>query len=518
MKKNNNNLPPKILQFIKDTEKTKINNAISKYESTLLKIENIGYLICSTLYDKYMSMPRIEDGDTRIFRYVLRETIKRFDSDIDIVENFKFFHSKFPDTFKMLSAKLNTCYLERAPKMPYLLLVKTKSGVKSVLNLDGDDMIYLKNIINSYNNDSELDKSSEKIKQNLSTDNDQVAKYNEEIKIINTQILDIETENQKYINRIKEINDKIETYNRKLKGTLDEYIAITEEEKPTKFDRSDLSHYEFMIKSNNEHIASREKSREHIQNTKSSQIITLPKNNDYLKEFIITSEDAEDYKEKIIKCIHNKKNILVPIALLDITKTDVINNIQQHILTKDNLNMKIKYHANMLFINTEKKYIEHFEPHGVSGLYDSTVIADALQNIHLDIPELKQYKFYKQAESCPIIYGPQALDRSYYCYIHSGYYSLLRILYPDISSEEVQTMLVSQINEGYKGNDRQDTSSLDYLTKKYTDISGEKIKTRLENFMKWHRYIVDFMNSPNKQIVDQFSNIIKDMIPNLKFD
>lgn len=119
-------------------------------------------------------------------------------------------------------------------------------------------------------------------------------------------------------------------------------------------------------------------------------------------------------------------------------------------------------------------------------LNHSTKVFEAIKNIHETISELAQYRFIKQAESCPIIPGAHGLDRSGYCYIHSGYYSLLRILYPNISSEELQMMLISKKNANYKHDENAYITSINELNKKYTTISGEKIKFRLENFMRWH--------------------------------
>lgn len=512
-----NNFPPKLLQYIKDSEKTKIKSLISDYETKLLDIDNIGYLMCSTLYDKYMSAQRILDSDTKIFRYVLKQTIKRFDSDADIIDNFKFFHRYFADTFKTLSVNLNTCYLNRGNYHNYLILAKTKSGIKNVLDISKEENIYLKNICDSYlGSGSDLSKLEKELDH--STTNSDI---NERIKKVNSEITELELEQKSFLEKVSELTKKRENYEKKLAGTIEEYQKMTEQEKYTPTDYKDWEWNQNMVKNYNGYIDNKKKQRDELQKEKSNIHMKNKMNQiEYYKQFFLTKEHEEEYMDKITKCIHNNKNILVPISLMNLTSKDKIDNIQQHLLSKDNLSARLELHANMLFINTEKKYIEHFEPHGVSALYDSTEVSKVLEKIHLTIPILKSYKFYKQSETCPILYGPQSLDRSSYCYIHSGYYALLRILYPDIKSEELQTMLISQTNEGFKDQDdpSQDKTSLDYLNKKYTPLSGEKIKSRLENFMKWHRYIVDFMKSPQHNIVEQFLKIIKEIVPPLKFD
>ena len=488
--KKTNNFTPKMLQFIKESEKTKINNLIEDYESKLLDIDNIGYLMCSTLYDKYMGSQRILDSDTKIFRYLLKETIKEFDSDADIIDNFRFFHKFFANTFKILSTKLNTCYLDRENYYNYLILAKTKSGIKNVLDIDKEDMIYLKNICDNYmKQQNDIEKSLD--------DKDLLDELNKKIKKTNTDILEMEAEQKKFIEEINTLKQKRGKYEVLLHGPIEDYQKMEEQEKWSPSDTNILEWNEKMIRNYDEYIKNQKTKRESLQKEKLDlSAKSIGERMEYHKQFFITSEQLDEYEEKISKCVYNNKNILVPISLMNLTSKDKIDNIEQYLLSKDSLSLRIELHANMLYINTEKKYIEHFEPHGVSALYDSTEVSKVLEKIHSKMPILQNYKFYRQAETCPILYGPQALDKSSYCYIHSGYYSLLRILYPDISSEELQMMLISQINEGYKSEGKEDTSSLDYLNKKYSPLSGEKIKIRLENFMKWHRYIVDFMKSP----------------------
>ena len=96
-------------------------------------------------------------------------------------------------------------------------------------------------------------------------------------------------------------------------------------------------------------------------------------NGKYFLRYIFTEEKFVEYNEKILKCIQNNKNILVPILLLDLTEEKYESSIYDMILKKDQLSARLKLHENMLFISTEKKYTEHFEPHGVSGEYNIPV-------------------------------------------------------------------------------------------------------------------------------------------------
>ena len=68
-------------------------------------------------------------------------------------------------------------------------------------------------------------------------------------------------------------------------------------------------------------------------------------------------------------------------------------------------------------------------------------------------------------------------------------------------------MLVSKINKNYKPDSKFDTTKIDYLNNKYIQLTGEQIKNRMDNFMKWFKHIVDLIDSPT-------SNILKDIFNN----
>lgn len=522
-----NDFPPQILQYIQESEKQKIKTSIQEYKIKLLQVEDIGYHMCTTLYNKYISKRTSEDDyDTEIFKYVLKTTIKRFDSNKDILDNFDFFHKNFKNTFKNMSQKLGVCYLTRtAIHSNYLVLAKTSNGkstkeqpssIKFITDINKDDQVYLKNTLDNFmqpQNDETKKIKENNLNKKLQREKGNINRHNQEIKELDNDI-------ENYQLKINELESKIDNYWDKLHGTIEEYQSITEKENVTDFDRQNLSHYENQVNYYKDQLGRSKKWRSETQKHISS-IYSEKSTKEILDEkydrWFITPEIMKKYQSEIVNCIHNYKNILVPIELLDLTKDEKVSNINKLILNKDNMSARLKLHAGMLFINTEKKYIEHFEPHGVSATYDTVQVADILKNLHSKIPELANYDFITQHQMCPIIQGPQALDRSFYCYIHSGYYSMLRILHPNKSSEEIGTMLISKIDENDE-NDTTNTPSLDYLQKKYARLSGSEIKTRLENFMKWHRYIVNFMNSPNKKLVDQLSNVIKSVIPPLKFD
>lgn len=347
-----------------------------------------------------------------------------------------------------------------------------------MLNLDGEEKLYLKNILDNY-------------KDKFSHTDNKPKKYDDDFKKINKSIMEIEKQKVELVKEMNLLQQKSENYNKKLFGSMEDYRNITEDERVTDFDQKLLEFNKNIIKSEDVSLELLKKERNDLQKEKENSL--LKKNSqkiDSYQQFSLTTDDIVEYEEKIIKCINNHKNILVSITLIDLSDNKIINNIKEYILGKDSLSIKLKIHSNMLFINNEKKYIEHFEPHGVDALYDTNEVFNILNKMHSNMPEFKNYKFYKQVETCPIIQGAQTLDKSYYCYIHSSYYALLRILYPNTSSEELQMMLISQKNDGYENEEKQNITSLDYLNKKYTRLSGEKIKARLENFMKWHSYIV----------------------------
>ena len=472
--KKRNTLPPKIKDKIKEGEISKVSTSITNYFEVILNIVGIEKLMCSTLYDKYMTSTRLDNKDARIFRIIMKDTIQRFDSDEDIIENFNLFHSKFAETFSELMKWLNTNYLTLPDNRNYLTFAKvnTTDGTKiiNMIDIDETNLKILNDILDSFINDE--------LKSKINTKNSSLLKDIESLKI-----------------KLKENDEKIDAFIKR----------NNESEFTSRFYDSDLEYY----KSKENKLLKEIKDKE----------LKIEKNNKKLNynQFFISENDSKIYIEQIEASIKNGKNILVPITLIDLTKKETIKSIKLHILEKDNLTVKLKSHSNMLFINIEKQFIEHFEPHGVSGVYDSTEVFEVIEDIHKKIPVLSEYKYSKQIESCPYIYGPQALDGTAYCYIHSGYYSILRILYPDVTSEEIQTMLISKKNKTFK-EEGMNKSSMDYLNKKYTALTGPEIKSRLENFMKWHRWIFDFMNSPNKKIFDTFKNIMTQLVPPLKFD
>jgi hypothetical protein len=509
----NKKFPPKMVYVMIEEEKSNIGNIIDRYKQQLLSTANIGNHMCSVLYDKYMSSARVDNDNTEIFRHVLQTTIKKFDSDDDIMENFNLFHSKFSETFKKLALELGVCYLDRGNNLNNLILAKTDSGIKSMLDLNKQEELYLKTILNNYIQTQNTKKEDLNDEQN--------SRNKRDMKQVSNEISRVEESINKSKKIIEELEKKQDNYNQKL-STVEGLQSITENEKMTDSDYKDLSFNKDMIFKFNDTLRYTKRRMEDIQR-RISQIRNEEKesgNINKLSRFFLTPQINEEYHKKIIECMQENRNILVPITLLDITRNNQVTNVNQLMLSKDNMSLRLKLHSNMLFINTEKKYIEHFEPHGVSGTYNSHQVADILKEESSKIPELSKYNFVNQNQMCPIIEGPQALDRSYYCYIHSGYYAMLRILYPDKSGEELGMMLISKINKHFKDDDQLnvDKSSLDYLNKKYIRLSGPEIKTRLENFMKWHRYIVDFMNSPNKKLVEQLQDMIKNVIPPLRFD
>ena len=459
----NKNFPPKMLAYINSEEKKELIQQIKEYQNKILKIEKIGYFMCSLLYDVYVNQFEkshnlfLNENNVELFRYILKESINYFDNSDDIKQNFFFFHNTFSDNFKIISRKLNTEYLSKTTtnisSSCYLILVKIKNKIKFFLDLNKDTKDYIINsLINSLIDIDE--KLKEKNTSKIFSEN--------RIKELESSIVELE-------NLIKDNNNE---------KNRDQFLVF-------------INDYREMIDSYKENKNNIEKE------------ILLYINNNYT----IDDEAFDDYKEKLNYCFSNKKNVLVPIMLLDISQEKTqINNISNYIKNHKDPSYKFKLHSNMLFINNKNKYIEHFEPHGISGFYDSSKVFDVLESIHKKIPDFNDYTFYKQSETCPIVEGPQYLDRTEYCYIHSGYYSFLRILYPDISSEELQMMLISKINPEFK-EDIKINPSFEYLNKKYIRLNGYEIKTRLENFMRWYRSIVLIYDTT--RIQEEFIKVIK---------
>jgi hypothetical protein len=459
----NKNFPPKMLAHIDPEEKKELIQQIKEYQNKILKIKEIGYFMCSLLYDVYVNQFEkshnlfLNENNVELFRYILKESINYFDNSDDIKQNFFFFHNTFSDNFKIISRKLNTEYLSKTTtnisSSCYLILIKRQTKITFFLDLDKDTK---DDIINSLIN-SLID-----IDEKLKEKNTSKIFSENRIKELESSIVELE-------NLIKDNNNE---------KNRDQFLVF-------------INDYRKMIDSNKENKNNIEKE------------ILLYINNNYT----IDDEAFDDYKEKLNYCFSNKKNVLVPIMLLDISQEKTqINNISNYIKNHKDPSYKFKLHSNMLFINNKNKYIEHFEPHGVSGFYNSSKVFDVLESIHKKIPDFNDYTFYKQSETCPIVEGPQYLDRTEYCYIHSGYYSFLRILYPDISSEELQTMLISKINPEFK-EDIKINPSFEYLNKKYIRLNGYEIKTRLENFMRWYRSIVLIYDTT--RIQEEFIKVIK---------
>ncbi len=483
----NKKFPPIIINYFHDkpsNEKKILIEEINKYQDTILNIKKIGYIICSLIYDNLITKPQpINTTNAKLLSHVLQETIKYFDNDIETKKNFMLFHETFSFMFKKIATKLNTKYLDRN---------NLKDNVKKIPGME-QHLCYL--ILVKYKNKISF------IKDTSLKDIDKINKilYNFEINN-NTELHEINTKISEYQNKISDLTDLIYANNYEIEK-IEENLNYKHKEKELLEARNDvlkadISLYNELIHSNTEKL-----------NYIISEFLSI--NNTRLT---LTDEEYDNYINELINSVKNNINVLVPILLFEITQENTeINNISNYIVNQQNLSYKLKLHSNMLFINNEKKYIEHFEPHGVSGLYDSTKVFNILESLHKKIREFENYTYIKQVESCPILQGPQALDRTEYCFIHSSYYSLLRILYPNITSEELQMMLISKLNPNFI--DNQETNvSLEYLNNKYIPLNGYEIKTRLENFMRWYRSIIVIVEMGHIDEYDQLRDIVKSIL------
>ena len=83
-----------------------------------------------------------------------------------------------------------------------------------------------------------------------------------------------------------------------------------EQDKWTLSDGRDLEWNEKMVKDYDEYIKNKKTRREELQKEKSAQSVkSLSEKMEYYKQFFLTSEEFEEYEEKISKCIYNNKNI-----------------------------------------------------------------------------------------------------------------------------------------------------------------------------------------------------------------
>ncbi len=455
---------------LNSTEKDRILNEITAYTQELLEIKNIGYQMCVILYDVYnhqqstTNQHRIE-----IIRHFIQETIEYFDSNNYVVKNFAIFQNHFKDTLQVIARQLEFCVLPN-----YLHVAKTYTGIKIMSDINKTDMLYLKNVCNQ---------------------------FQEKTNKISTEKADIEKQIQTNAQNVADYKEKIST-------------LLRDSNVPgINFDKSLMDLY----KKENAYWV------DHIKEAQ-IKLSKLRQNAVPRYEFEMPNELINNYRDKLVSCINDNKNVLVPVGLLDLTKSKQVHNIKSLINEKQHgtlaLSYLLKLHANMIFINNEKKYIEYFEPHGINGVYNVHEVFNAVQAFHTAlIPKLKEYTFVPYYQVCPIISGPQALDNSEYCYIHSGYYGLLRILYPNYSSQEIGTMLISKINKNFDEKAQPTNISLtEYLQQKYTPLSGLEIKRRMENFMKWHRYVAEFNHSPQKDIILHLLNIVNDITPKIEYD
>ena len=506
----NKNLPPKIIHYISDIEKKEIIKDIKEYQNKILNIDNIGYMMCSLLYDTYINKNKPDNKNKHddqnlkadLLKYILKESIKHFDNDDNIKDNFVFFHKTFSNTFKDVSIKLNTDYLERSNSC-YLVLVKNKNKIRFMSDIDDNLKNHIYNLfLDFYNNNDEklinIKKENEEYENRIVNFNDIINKNENTINSYNVNLNELKNK----INKSGEENNKTLFSNKELieltKNNIEKIINLIKDITQINIEyQGYIANYQQLIDNNKK-----------TQNTIYEEIKT-----ELTLQFFINNEDFKNYSSLLNESVLSKRNVLVPILLFDITKDNTkINNISEYIKNNKDFGLKFKLHSNMLFINNKQKYIEHFEPHGVSGLYDSTAVFNILKEIHQKIPDFHNYTFYKQADTCPIIEGPQILDRSDYCYIHSGYYSFLRILYPDISSEEIQMMLISKLNPDFNDETYVKTTLSDYLNKKYERLFGYNIKTRLENFMSWYKSVIVVSLYPNMNIQYEYSKIIKQIM------
>lgn len=453
------------IKLTQDQRKSVI-DMIGAYKKILLDIPNIGYYMCTTLYNVYtQTLPEKNEHKTEILRHIISDSIEHFDSNEYVKKNFELFQKKFKNTLQYIASQLDICVLPN-----YLYVAKTKDGLKMMKDVNGDELVYLKNLC---------------------------AKFREINNEVNAKKSDLK-------NKIRDDVEKAVAYDKQIRNLMGDYYSGS---------NVDMVFVESLQKSKDFWMDYVKKEQKELD--------SLPDTKNHL-EFEMPEVSVEKYREQLITCINNNRHVLVPVSLLDVTKSPNITSIKAIIDEKQNdaiaFARKLKLHANMLFINNEKKYVEYFEPHGTHGFYNITEAYNVVKNFHLALlPVIKTYTFVPCDQLCPIIYGPQRIDKSEYCYIHSGYYALLRILYPDYSSQEIGTMLISKPNKNFN-KDTEITSHTDYLQRKYMALSGPEIKRRMENFMKWHRYMVEFNESPKRNIVEYLANIIKDIVPKFEYD
>lgn len=522
------------------------------YRDEILNLEGIGSIMCSLLLEKYNKETKIKnEKEPQFFKENL---VKEFDNAISIDEKiitdtFIYFQRNYTDIFNFIAKNIGVCFLAPKPQY-YISLVKVEDQlyfpdeITDELYQEYKKLVYetlkdkipelryleeLTKLINNFNinklNEDEMELKY-KLKKRDKEINDLleiISDFTNKIKLIK----ETRAKQQKTTSTVSEAEQNItDIVSNTVTNVVDKVVETggevePEDEYPIEevdyndtelyplYDKIRLLKYEVntQIFNINDYIG------------RLSTIENL-KDNDYKnkteKKFIddkLTQEilqiqsketyklNSEEYVLRLKKCIQDNKNILIPVSLYDLTSfTDSaeLNDVGTAILAKEKTSILIRAHANAVFINTENLTYEHFEPHGSLAKYNKNLTESKIQELHSRIfskivPD-KEFKFINRNQFCLDLEGPQLLDKSAYCLIHSCYYMFLRILNPNLSLQEIEKMTTSKENPLMSTGDIDETSA-EYLSQKYIQLNGEEIKTRLEKFMLWLKDFYMFHNN-----------------------
>ena len=399
-----------------ETKDLKDITAMLKSIGQILRNDSTKHKICTFLIDFYKDQKPSEPLEIDLFRYHHKLFLDTLDID-DVSNDFKYFQANCKRVLANVAKKLNIHVL---PKRTY---IKTDNGIKTPGALTAADLEKYIDICSAFVKDEKYSK----ILQNLSEKNntlaiteethkklaDRLSFYTANMELANMNMLKDELNNDINIKwqNISNLDNEIWMLNDQKKSFLKEH-----------FGDFHIGHY--------------------------------------------TSFTREIDANKIKYCHEKKYNMILPVGLIDIRDTSGFNSVKDALQYSTDISHRLKAHANMVYIDTTKKEIDHFEPHGIDGLYGEQT-TNEIENDFKTYLHGYEYKYINNSTESPYFFGPQALDKSEYCYIHCVYYILLRIFNPLMTYTVARNRLLHD-KDGKK-------------------LSGANIKKRMEKFMKAFR-------------------------------
>lgn len=158
-------------------------------------------------------------------------------------------------------------------------------------------------------------------------------------------------------------------------------------------------------------------------------------------------------KNMLSKCIRRKKKVVIPIRINQLNFSPrfvypLLEGFGSEFGDRGKIEaLRVKFHSNMLLVDTVSKIAEHFEPQGVyeddtNEREKTRVILRAIRDV---IPE--GYRYCHSYDLCPPS-GPQSVADDSRCYAWSMLYLHLRLKNPHMSGYQIVREMIRETKKG----------------------------------------------------------------------